>query len=513
MLCLLILFSLPVSARAQTGNDRLLLGIVSTKTTSLNPLIPVERETQALNALVYESLVEIDDDYMPQPRLCEKWESSQDGSTWTFTLREGIVFQDGSPMTAADVVATVNEILRLAKDEGSANKGAYASLQYFISKIASPDERTVVITTGRKNFGFLYAMNFPVLPASYVQYENPPGSGPYMVMQFQPSDYLLLSANPNWWGGRPAISEVSVVFHATNRDLISSFEFNRVDAVITRSMTAAQYRSGVSSFNLNYRTRQLEALLFNFRAYELEDIKVRKAIRAALNLDSIADNAYMGMAQRTDTPLPSGTWMYRADEAAFRQNIDLANQLLDEAGWKDTNGDGIRDKVREGKPEPVKLSLRFPVYEEQDNSVRVNAANQIASQLMAVGIEARVTVLSFQDAYDRLKAGNFDLALASFNMDFTPDPGFLLISGNTGNFMRYKNTQMDRLFNDLRKAMGKDNYQAKLFEIQELFTADCPMVCLYYRNGAILTRQMFTAARDIREPDVLRGIEEEVHAQ
>lgn len=505
MLALAICLTLSAGAAQDIDRQSLIIGIVSATTNRLNPLQPVEREFMSLTALVYEPLVGLDDDYLPIPVLAERWEPSSDGSSWTFTLREGLVFHDGTPLTSADVAATATEILRLANDEGVTNKGAYSTLKYFVNKITATDERTVVFTTNRKNFGFLYAMNFPILPAVLVQSDNPPGSGPYTVEQFMPGDYIWLSVNSFWWGGKPAITEISGLFHATNRELISSYEYNRVDAILTRSMTAAQYRSGVSSLNLSYRTRQLETLMLNHRSYELEDILVRKAIRAAINLDAISQNAYMGMALRTDTPLPSGTWMYSADDAVFRQNLDLANQLLDEAGWIDSNEDGIRDMVRNGKS--VKLSLRFYAYEEQDNSVRANVAAQIVSHLAAVGIEARLDIMSYKEVKEKLEAGSFDLCMASFNMDYTPDPGFLLISGNTGNYARYDSKAMDTLFNELRTALTKDAYQNKLYQIQALYAEDCPFICLYYRAGAILTRAMFTKTRDIREPEVLKGIE------
>lgn len=500
-ICLLIS---PLWAGA-TERQSLVIGLVSATTARLNPLQPIEREFMSLTALMYEPLVVLDDDYLPKPHLAERWEHTGDGGTWTFTLREGLVFHDGSPLTSADVAATVNEILRLANDEGNANKGAYSTLKYFINKVTVVDERTVSFTTGRKNFGFLYAMNFPILPQGEVQLDRPQGSGPYRVEQFMPADYIWLSVNSLWWGGKPAITEISAMFHATNRELISSYEYNRVDAILTRSMTAAQYRSSITSLNLGYRTKQFEALMLNRRSYELEDVRVRKAIRAALNLDAIAQNAYMGMVQRTDTPLPSGTWMYQADEGIFRQDLELANRLLDEAGWIDTDGDGLRDMVHKGSR--VNLSLRFYAYEEQDNSVRANAAAQIVAHLAAVGIEARLSVFSFKEAKEKLEAGSYDLALVSFNMDETPDPGFLLMSGNTGNYARYNSKEMDKLFSELRTSLTKDAYQNKLYQIQALYAEDCPFISLYYRSGAILTRTMFTKTRDIREPAVLRGIE------
>ena len=165
----------------------------------------------------------------------------------------------------------------------------------------------------------------------------------------------------------------------------------------------------------------------------------------------------------------------------------------------------MRDKVIDGKKR--NLHLRFYVYEEQENSVRVEIADRIADKLMEVGIECKVETLTFADVKARLKAGNYDLAIAAFNMDAAPDPGFMLISGNTANYMRYNSKKMDSLFTTLRKSLDFNAYSQTLQEIQQLYWEDCPFICLYYRNGAILTRKMFTDARDVREPEVLRGVE------
>jgi peptide/nickel transport system substrate-binding protein len=507
-LCLALCLMLPCSwalANSDKQKETLILGIVSTTTTRLNPLMAVEREFMSLTSLIYEGMVRMDDDYLPQPGLAERWEPLADGASWQFTLRSGVTFHDGTPLGANDVVATIQEILRLANDETSANKGVYSTLKYFVSDASASGESTVIIKTPRKNFGFLYAMNFPILPASQVQADNPAGTGPYVVEQFLPKDYLWLSANSLWWSTPPHISEINVIFHTANRELISSYEYNRVDAVLTRSLTAAQYRSGINSLHLSYRTKQLETLQLNHRSYELEDIRVRQAIRYALNLDAVAESTYMGMAQRTDTPIPMGTWMYQAADESVRYDPEEAKRLLEEAGWVDSNEDGVRDMMRDGKL--VKLSLRFYVYEEQDNSARLGAAGMIVNQLSAVGIEARLMPLTFKETVEKLEAGSYDLCMASFNMDYTPDPGFMLISGNTGNYSRYKSKAMDTLFESLRKAMNREQYRENLAAIQDLFIQDIPFICLYYRNGAILTRRMFTSARDIREPEVLRGIE------
>lgn len=499
----LILLLLPCAAQAEFLTDTgIHMGIISVSTTQVNPLTPVEREFMSLTDLMYEGLITLDDNYRPQPCLAERYATSPNGQTWFFYLREDVTFHDGTPLTANDVVATAQEILRLA-GEGT---GRYQTLKYFINSIEASDSRTVVVKTGRVNYGFLFAMNFPVLKASEVQAANPVGTGAYYLDFFEPGVYMLLSAYTGWWQNIPQNRQILVNFFATNRELISAYEYSNVDAVLTRAITAAQYRSGVSSYNIDYRTTQLETLLLNNHSRELADVQVRQAIRCMINMDDLANNVYYGMVTRTDTPLIPGTWTYWNSDLRHEYNKQRAAELLDAAGWDHLNENGIRTKVINGTV--ANLHLRFYVYEEQDNSVRVEVANRIADSLLEVGVECKVETLTFKEAAEKLKAGSYDLCLAAFNIDFTPDPGYLLISGNTANYARYKSSEMDTLIqNKLRKAMDAGEYAQALQEIQNLFWQDCPLVCLYYRNGAILTRQMFTDARDVREPEVLRGIE------
>ena len=109
----------------------------------------------------------------------------------------------------------------------------------------------------------------------------------------------------------------------------------------------------------------------------------------------------------------------------------------------------------------------------------------------------------------KLKDGSFDLALIAFAMDVTPDPGFMLMSENvkSGNYNRYKNSRMDELFKALRKETTQEGYRQKLMEIQYLFLNECPFVCLYWRTGNVISRYMYTTCRDVREFELLRGIE------
>ena len=148
------------------------------------------------------------------------------------------------------------------------------------------------------------------------------------------------------------------------------------------------------------------------------------------------------------------------------------------------------------------------MYEEPDNDVRVEAANIISSQLAEAGISSSVdSSMSMANLQEKLSAGSFDLALISMAMDPCPDPGFMLMRGNTGNYNRYRSDKMTDLCEKLRTETTREGYRSRLMEIQSLFYEDCPFICLYYRMGNVVTRYMYTTARDVREYELLRGIE------
>ncbi|MDD2648052.1 MAG: ABC transporter substrate-binding protein [Eubacteriales bacterium] len=504
----LMLSALPSYAASGTLGERtteLTLGAVSSKTTELYPLDIKERDIGAILNLVYDSLITIDDDYVIQPNLAESWSVSSNGKTWKFQIKSDVFFSNGQPLTAYDCAATITRILEMANDETGGSIGTYSTMKWYITSAAADDDRTLVIKANRPYYGLLYALTFPILPQAQVYDASPAGTGPYIVYNFSPGEFLWLNQNDYYWKQKPQIREIMYMFSVNNKEMMSDYEYSRLDGIATRSIAASQYQSGKNAFSLSYRTQQLETLVINCRqsSLSLNSANMRKAIRAAINVDNIANQVYMKMALRTDTPFPAGTWMYKENEE-YGYNIELANQLLDAEGWLDSNNDGFRDKTIDGKL--TTLTLRLFYYEEPNNSVRAEVADIIAAQLAQVGIGTKIQMYSFANMKEKLKANSFDLALVAYNMDTVPDPGFFLLSGNAENYGRYRSETMSNLVKALRAAVEFDDYRQCLHDIQDYFAQDCPFVCLYYRRGMILTRFLFTDARDIREAELYKGI-------
>ncbi len=457
---------------------------------------------------MYDSLITLDDNYLPQPCLAESWEESSSGRYWTFHLRQDVRFSDGFPLTARDVVASANYILEKARDENASDHGYYRNLNLFVETVTAKDDYTVVVKTKRPYYGLLFQMTFPVVPEGYVTSDNPPGSGPYIITEFHAGERLWLSANPNWWQAQPQIKEILFVFENTPTAVVESFEFAQSEACFTRSIAGAQHKTTSKSLTMSYRTNQLECLYMNNNARELT-LEVRQAIRCLIDKAKIISTAYMGLAVPSNFPFYPGTWMYNESlDASITHDVEEAKRLLAEAGWEDSDENGVLDRIN-GNGELENLHLRFYYYEEPDNDVRGEAAALISAALAEVGIECKITAMTMSGLQQKLKDGSFDLALIAFAMDVTPDPGFMLMSENvkSGNYNRYKNSRMDELFKALRKETTQEGYRQKLMEIQYLFLNECPFVCLYWRTGNVISRYMYTTCRDVREFELLRGIE------
>lgn len=494
-------------AMAENVGDNLDVGIISSKTTQIYPLMPVERDIINVYSLVYESLITIDDHGMPAPYLAKSFDMSG-GNTLKFEIRDDVYFSDGRQLTAHDIAACGNYIIEKALDENASCQGYYSLLASNIKHFNADSDFSLSVQTIRPYFISLFSLDFPVVPADSIDTANPPGSGPYIIDKFQPGTYIWLKANEKWWKHRPSVKTMFINFYQSNKKLISDYEYGRLDTVITRSIAAAQYKSGIGSLSIPYRTNQLEMLVLNNSEYRLKDIDARRAIMKAIDVDLLINRIYMGRAARAFTPFPTSSFMYHDLEQYYQYNLEEAKQLLSNLGWEDTDEDGVLDKIDE-KGNLARFVLRLLVYEDPENDVRLETANRIKSMLESLKIAVNIQQVSMPKATESLLAHSFDMALVAVQTDDAFDPGFLLISSNgkMGNYGRYRSKEMDKLFENYRSKSNPSELVFAAAQIQQKFTEDIPFIPLYYRTGSILTRRVFTTVRDIRENEVFRGIE------
>lgn len=533
LLCLLLALPLiAATAPALALGSSMTVGIVASDTMELAPLSLRERDPVSMLALVYEGLFTLDDDEQPVGKLAKYWEFSNNGKRLDITLQPNVTFHNGDPLTASDVCATLDRIRELSGLDAELEsvvelppeeRGLYQSLMYFIKdwKASEEDELQLSISLRRGYYGALYALTFPILPAGEVDQSAPAGTGPYRIEEYEPGVRLWLMANTAWWQRPPQVTDVVANIYAGTEDVLDAFESGDVDVTMTRSLNATRYSGSLNSYMITYRTRQLEVLLMNHKYKKtdgaLDDARMRQAISLAIDRDALIKSVYQNMATPATGPVMSGTWLYEESTANQTQNAgqssynpEKARSLLDEMGWK-LASDGKRYKT-DNAVEGQGLYFTILVYDEPGTNVRRNAAEQIAQMLKAVGINITVYIHSYEDVMKSLNSGNYSLALCAYNLDVVPDPGFMLLSSAGvnypgANFARYNSSDMNELIRDLRAAYDPAAFKSKLSEVQRLFTKDLPFAPLYWRTGALLAREAFTEVRDVRELELLRGLE------
>src|SRR5690606_9822493 len=289
---------------------------------------------QAVNVLeqLYGTLTELDADLEVVPGLAESWEVSEDGTTVTFTLREGVTFADGSAFDSADVKASLDRI----RDEAT-GAVARASLES-VASVEAPDPRTVVLTLTGPDAGLLAALasvNLAILPSDATEealQATPNGTGPFTLTQRTPNQSIVLEPNPNFWGGAPKVPSLEFRVIPDETSIVAAMQSGNVSFAVFDDPLVAQSAEGsgltvTKTPQLSYHVLQLNA-----RRAPLDNLDVRLAIQCAIDRQQVLDTAALGEGEVTG-PITSPA--YRSDPAARpcpQRDLDAAKHHLAAAG-------------------------------------------------------------------------------------------------------------------------------------------------------------------------------------
>ena len=492
----------PANPGGQAVSNRvtLNLGYVAAQGSSIHPLRGSSKDLMGLDRLVFESVVDLDESRQPIAQLCAKWEYNASDRAWYFYLREGVRFHDGSPLTAWDVVASYEDILI-----NSETSPYYTRVRY-INDMRAVDDLTVMVLPG--NFGYmtLYAMTFPVVSQGSLNAQYPKGTGPYWFTSVNDWGLIQLDCNPLWWRRQPNINTLILKRYNVVGDAMEAFATGEIDMLATRSSSAALSRQLSDRTTIDYTTLTWECLVPDLNGSILSDVRVRTALMYAIDRTSLGNTVYLGMVQESEVPVFPGSWLYETQSARYNYSPEHALQLLYDAGWEDSNNDGVLDRVKDGLWEDLAFDLI--TYDEPTTSSRTKAAGLIADQLSKIGVRVNVVTSTRRNV---LKAFNdeadFGMALVGFNLSTLPDLTYLLSSGGAGNCSRYESETMDSYLRDARAAATAEELRSLLGKIQLLVVDDLPVMGLFFRSGVLISRVNAGGLSGIREDYPLRGIE------
>lgn len=476
----------------------LLVGFVADSGANVNPFYCNNRDLISLNQLVFESVVELDDDCRPVPLLADKWVHK--GKKWTFTLRSGIRFHNGEPLTAFDVLGSYQKIIEI----GSACP-YYARLS-LIKSMEAPDEATLEITAAYSGYITLYAMTFPVVQTGTVNDLMPRGTGPYWYTQFIIDGGVRLERNPLWWKNDPAIESIAAVRYADSGDALEALHTHEIEVLCSQSSNAALSRRLSEFTSMDYITNTYELLMPNIRSSSvMGDLRMRQAVMYAIDSATLVSNAYLGMGIQCEVPVNPSSWLYESQSAVFYYSPERALQLIQACGWKDLTGDGMMNRLDGVMLQDLTLDLI--TYNETTTNIRENAANMIAAYLETVGIKVKVEVLGAGTVRDRIENRDYDLALIGMNLSEVPNLVPLLYSDGSLNLNRSGNDDMDALVEQSGSVSDEAEFKGVFSQIQLSLVERLPIMGLLFRTGTVLSVRSLAGLGGIRAGNMLNGLE------
>ena len=474
------------------------IGYIGSGVPILNPVGCTEWNLVSLNQLVFEPVVDLDENMKPVPMLANNWEKRN--QYWRFNLREGIQFHNGLDLTAYDVVQSWKALKAAGEDN------PYYSRLERIKAMEATDILTLTVEAKDASYLTLYAMNFPVIQYATLQDEMPRGTGPYWYVQADTDGIVRLEANPLWWKQAPLLHSILLRPYAEPADAVEAIQTNQISMLSTKSPKAALCRKLADLTSRDYSTLTYEMLVPNAGDRSLlKDVRVRKAVMYAIDRSLLASNAYLDMAVSSEVPIPPVSWLYESQSAIYYYSPERALQLMNEVGWRDMNGDGRLNRVNGVRL--MEPSLTIWTYNESTNSIRENAANMIADYLRAIGFNVTVSVRSKETVRRGIRERACDLALIGVNLSEVPDISAMFRTGGSMNFSRYTSTEMDTLF-DRVAATGDATALKQLYTtIQMRVVEQLPILGLLFRTGTVLSSHSVSGLTCTRCYDAFDGFE------
>lgn len=429
---------------------------------------------------IHEGLLLLDENYELQPALAESYEMSEDGLQYTFTLREGVTFHDGSPFTAEDVKYTFEFYSDV--EAGSTIANDFLGM----GSIETPDDYTVVINMDTPNAAFLVGAGTDgIVPSDYhsevgqdVYTTAPIGTGGFMVSEWVPAEYTLLEAFPDYWRGRPKVDflrqdvvpepSVRAIALETGEAHLATWPLLVEDSIRLRDEEEGYVVYGAPAGSVKHFP------LYNGHPI-LSEKPVRQAMMYALDRQRIIDDLWNGAAVVATANLSPASPFHTTDGLnMYEFDPEMASSILEEAGWVDGDGDGIREK--DGNP------LTFTCTTITGDQARRPIAELAQQFFLDVGIDMQLAEAPIAAINEALKNGDMDCSLYNwtFGSIVDPDASSTLRSDGGSNFTNFNNERVDELIDLGLRETDPEARAAYYYEIQQIITDEVPFLYLQF---------------------------------
>ena len=459
---------------APPAEEKIIVIGVTDKVTDLDPANAYDFFTWEVLNNIMEGLVK----YKPgtleiEPGLAESWTVSEDGKTWTFKLREGLKFADGTPLTAQDVKRSIDRVMTINGDPAWL-------VTSFVESVEAPDDTTVVFHLKQPTSFFLALVAtppyFPVhpnyAPDKIDSDQTAGGAGPYRIVDFKRDEELVLEANPYYYGDKPKTSKVVIKFYRDAATLRLALENGEIDiAWRTLRPTDIEYFQGKSGFKvIEVPGSFIRYICLNTKVDPTNNKLVRQALAAVINRQDIIDTVLRGAGTPLYSMVPIGMWSHKDvfKDKYGDANIELAKQLLAQAGYDENN--------------KLKIELWYTPTHYGDTEADI--AQLLKEQWEATGvIEVDIKSAEWGTYVDYIRKGQLSVYLLGWYPDYL-DPDdyltpFLHSEANSWSGTGYANETVDQLLTQAQ-TITDQNQRAQLYEqVQEYLAEDVPYIPIF----------------------------------
>jgi ABC-type transport system substrate-binding protein len=352
----------------------------------------------SVNTNIFDTLIRMDANFQLHPMLAESWEHLEDSGAWRFHLRQGVTFHNGQLFTAKAVLETMNRI----------TLGEYGNvLNIDANSTMAVDEYTVDIKPLAPDLRLPGRITHPIFgiraPGSDPFRGEHIGTGPFKLVEYVKDDHISVEKNVDYWGPTPQVDQIEFRFMPDPETRVAALQAQEVDIIYNVPLEAAEHLSNVGHVRALPATvgayQAISILLTGEKPYDIaQDILVREAIGYAIDRQAIINTVFNGFAADNQTLVPPDLLGQSADKIrGYMYGPEQARALLEEAGWQDTDRDGIREK---GERElMLELISGFPNGPDNRQTPKI-----LQAQFRAVGIKLKITSVPDITSYEALLA-------------------------------------------------------------------------------------------------------------
>lgn len=467
----------PTQTTTQTSADaggrlvRRLEGDVKT----LNYLLQQTEDERQVLSLLYDPLIELDENLAPIPGLAARWEVLDGGKTYMLHLDPRANFSDGTPVRASDVVFTLNKIF----DAQSAQFGPwFDGLDRTQTKAI--DERTVRVVFDAPHAGRIFSFNLGVMPEHVYAKENfarttkVVGTGPYVLHRRNRDRSLLLERRENYWREKPAIA--SVLFRPIADNAVAWRSMQRGELDVSRVDNDVWFRvkddPAVKEKIAFHDVWQLgyNCIVWNLTDPLLSDVRVRRALAMAFDRPTVIEQLFHGQARAVTGPFTPDLRENNPEAIPIDFNPSAATALLASAGWKDSDGDGVLDRAGK-KFELTLVLIAGSTISREQSQIFQNALSRI-------GVKLEITPLDEAAFYDQVLQRNFQSAFLAWINEPDPDPSDLFhskqLAPNGMNVTGYASDEADALMDRAARELDPAARIALYHQLHDILSRDQP---------------------------------------